>query len=294
MRLSTLAEKVRVDTTSGASEILISVLRDLNHLTRNVDGLGRDEVREFAFSLHRSKPSMAPIFNLSNSILCLIEDHPQEIIPSSLLRSLFTTILRREEAANASIAAVANRLIGASRIVTISYSSTVVVAIKAMGENRKLSVVVAESEPGGEGKKTADIIASSGIETELIPDSMVASRSRDADAAIVGADAVTPEGVVNKVGTYALALAAGNHDIPVHVLCSQSKISPMAFANVHMTGKRLGENLIRMEQIFESTPLDLFSRILTDSGVIRPADLRSKLKDYRKALAWQVSPLSAK
>lgn len=294
MTLSSLAKKVRVDTTSGASEILISILRDLDRHLRDVDELDRHELKEFAFSLHRAKPSMAPIFNLSNSILCLIEDHPQETIPLGLLRSLFTRILKQEEAANASIATVANRMIDASRIVTISYSSTVVSAIKAMGENRKLSVIVAESEPGGEGRNTADIIASSGIETELIPDSMVASRSRYADAAIVGADAVTPEGVVNKVGTYALALATRNHGIPAYVLCSQSKLSPMAFTDVHMTGRPLGKNLNRIEQTFESTPLDLFSRVLTDAGVVRPVNLRSELKDYRKALAWQVSPLSAK
>jgi len=284
--LADVSEKVRNDTMSGASEILVSVLNDLRDQVAGADRLDREDLKMFALSLHRSKPVMAPIFNLSNSILCLIEDSPREKIPSTVLLSLFTRILREEESSNPSIAELANRQIEASRIITMSYSSTVLSALKAMGKDRKLSVTVAESRPGGEGRRTAKIISSCGVKTELIPDSLVPSRAKDADAALVGADAVTTEGVVNKVGTYALALAAMDHEVPAYVLCSWSKLCPMMFEGPGSVERRLGKNLLKSSQIFESTPLDYFHGFVTDRGVLRPMDVRSKLKDYRKALAW--------
>jgi translation initiation factor 2B subunit (eIF-2B alpha/beta/delta family) len=284
--LADVSERVRNDSTSGASEILVSALRDLRDQVAGANELDREDLKKFALSLHRSKPAMAPIFNLSNSILCLIEDSPSEKIPTTVLLSLSTKMLRDEEAANHSIAGLANSQIDASRIITISYSSSVLGALKAMGKDRKLSVTVAESRPGVEGRRTAKIISLCGVKTELIPDSLVPSRAKDADAALVGADAVTTEGVVNKVGTYALALAAMDHEVPAYVLCSWSKLCPMVFEDLGSVEKRLGKNLLKSSQTFESTPLDYFHRFVTDRGVLRPMDVRSKLKDYRKALAW--------
>jgi translation initiation factor 2B subunit (eIF-2B alpha/beta/delta family) len=60
----------------------------------------------------------------------------------------------------------------------------------------------------------------------------------------------------------------------------------MVFEDLGSVEKRLGKNLLKSSQTFESTPLDYFHRFVTDRGVLRPMDVRSKLKDYRKALAW--------
>jgi len=284
--LATISEKARTDSTSGASEILISVLMDLRDYVGGADKLDREELSMFAFSLHQGKPAMAPLFNLSNSILCLIEDCPFEKIPSDALDAMFAKAQREEESANPAIAELSKKRIDASRIVTMSYSSTVIGALRAMGERRDLIVTVAESLPGGEGRRTAKILSSEGMATELIPDSLVFSRVKDAAAAIVGADAVTSQGVVNKVGTYALALAAVNHEIRAYVLCSTSKFCRMKIDNLGFVERRPGKNLSRSSQVFESSPIDHFHRFVTDRGILRPTEVRSKLKDYRIALAW--------
>jgi len=284
--LASVSEKARMDSTSGASQILISVLEELCNHVDDFDTLDREYLKRFAFSLHRAKPAMAPLFNLSNSILCLIEDYPSEKIPSDALRALFSRVLGEEKSANSKIAELARRKVDASRLITMSYSSTVMNTLRVMGQNRELMVTVVESQPGGEGRRTAKIISSYGIETELIPDSLVLSRMKDVEAAIVGADAVTSEGVVNKVGTYALTLAATNHRVPSYALCSWSKLCPMRFEDLGFVERRLGKNLTESSQMFESTPTESFHRFITDRGVLRPMDVKSKLKDYRKALAW--------
>ena len=48
----------------------------------------------------------------------------------------------------------------------------------------------------------------------------------DADLVLVGAEAVTPEAVVNKAGTCLLALAARAAGVPVCVAADSGKLSP--------------------------------------------------------------------
>ena len=58
---------------------------------------------------------------------------------------------------------------------------------------------------------------------------MIASRLRRGDVAcaLVGADRIAANGdVANKVGTYALALAARAHGVPLYVLAPSSTIDP--------------------------------------------------------------------
>jgi hypothetical protein len=38
--------------------------------------------------------------------------------------------------------------------------------------------------------------------------------------------------------------------------------------------------------MFECTPIGRFHRFVTDRGILKPSDVGSELKDYRKALAW--------
>lgn len=281
-----LLDKVRTDSTSGASEILIFVLENLlEHVDDSATMNGAD-LKRLAFSLHRAKPAMAPLFNLSNSILCLIEDFPSGSIPSDPLHELLSKVLEEEKAANPKISMLARKMIEASRIITMSYSSTVLNALRAMAEDRELMVMVAESQPGEEGRRTAKIVSSYGIETELIPDSLVLSRMKDIEAAVLGADAITSEWVVNKIGTHALALAAINHEVPSYALCSWSKLCPVEPEDFGCVEKRLGKNLTESSQMFESIPIGRFHRFVTDRGILKPSDVGSELKDYRKALAW--------
>jgi len=49
----------------------------------------------------------------------------------------------------------------------------------------------------------------------------------------------------------------------------------------------LGQRLSEYVQIFESSPLELFTAIITESGALTPEDLRGRLQESRPADAWK-------
>lgn len=126
---------------------------------------------------------------------------------------------RIEQAVAAAVAVLRPAL----RVVTLSRSSTILAALaRTPGP---LHLTVAESQPGGEGRATAELAARAGHRVELVLDAAAPFRVRTADLVLTGADAVTRTGdVVNKAGTYALALAARDARVPFYVVCDDSKL----------------------------------------------------------------------
>jgi hypothetical protein len=89
-----------------------------------------------------------------------------------------------------------------------------------------LSVIVCESRPLCEGCAMAQRLAAAGLQVTLITDAQAGVFVEQADAVLLGADAVTPDGVVNKVGSRLLALAAKAAGVPVLAVADSLKVSP--------------------------------------------------------------------
>uniref|UniRef100_A0A383WBQ4 Nudix hydrolase domain-containing protein n=1 Tax=Tetradesmus obliquus TaxID=3088 RepID=A0A383WBQ4_TETOB len=89
-----------------------------------------------------------------------------------------------------------------------------------------LSVIVCESRPLCEGVSMARRLAAAGLNVTLITDAQAGVFVEQADVVLLGADAVTPDGVVNKVGSRLLALAAKAAGVPVVAVTECLKVSP--------------------------------------------------------------------
>ncbi len=87
---------------------------------------------------------------------------------------------------------------------------------------KEFSVIATETRPYLQGARlTAWELAQAGVTVSLIPDCAIAQvmASGDVNAVIVGADRVAQNGdVINKVGTYPLALMAHDYGVPFHAL----------------------------------------------------------------------------
>ncbi|HEV3473825.1 MAG TPA: hypothetical protein VG602_00425, partial [Actinomycetota bacterium] len=128
-----------------------------------------------------------------------------------------------------------------------SYSSTLVAAVAAAD----VLALCAESQPGGEGAITAERLRALGRQARVINDREAVRAARTGRMVVTGADAVGPGGVVNKVGTRALADAAAHRDTPCFAVAGSSKF--------------LGVDLPAAPP-FERTPLSLFTAVLTEEG----------------------------
>mmetsp|Transcript_32476 Transcript_32476/g.54749 ORF Transcript_32476/g.54749 Transcript_32476/m.54749 type:complete len:370 (-) Transcript_32476:75-1184(-) len=110
---------------------------------------------------------------------------------------------------------------GVSRVVSS-------VILKAAQSNKHFNIIVTESRPDDAGWESAKLFAEYGIPTKVVLDAAVGSVMEQVDLCLVGAEGVMENGgIVNKIGTYQMALVAQAQDVPVYVAVESYKFSRM-------------------------------------------------------------------
>jgi len=130
------------------------------------------------------------------------------------------------------IAASARRAVPTDTLMTYSYSSSV---IDLLGRLKPRHVIVSEARPAHEGIRMARELKSQGISMTLITEAQMALFVQEADAVVVGADTILPEGdLINRIGTRLLALAARDAEVPLYSISETLKVAapsePIPFA----------------------------------------------------------------
>ncbi|HYQ62391.1 S-methyl-5-thioribose-1-phosphate isomerase [Actinophytocola sp.] len=156
--------------------------------------------------------------------------------------------------------------------------------VRSLHERRLLRhVYVDETRPLLQGARlTTWELAGMGVDHTLVVDSAgatVLARGL-ADAVVVGADRITANGdVVNKIGTYPLALAAARAGVPFLVAAPESTIDPALSAGADVEievrdGREVLGDLPETRTLnlaFDVTPADLVTAIVTEDRLVRPA-----------------------
>lgn len=264
--LAALADKVRKDSVSGSSETAAYVLNSLHRILTD-DEPTREQLLEFSHLLRKAKPAMAPLGNIARMMEAAASSPESD---RAALRSV-ERIIGAEKTAVARIAQNAMEKIEGT-VLTLSYSGTVVKVLGTIAKKKEIKAVVAESLPLGEGRRTAELLSGEGIEVTLISDSMVYAEARDCDLCLVGADAITPQALINKVGTYGMALASMQAGIPTYVASSTLKITSELRPDWTVEETAEGGFKVR-SRIFEPTPLELIAQVITEEGSSRPGRL---------------------
>ena len=113
-------------------------------------------------------------------------------------------------------------------LATAGYGTALGVIRAAAEHGKEVFVAVCETRPLLQGARlTAWELTKDGIPFELITDSMAAfyMKKKGADMVIAGADRIAANGdTANKVGTYAISLAAKSHGIPFYIAAPTSTI----------------------------------------------------------------------
>ena len=163
-------------------------------------------------------------------------------------------------------------------LATGGYGSALGAVRAAWEAGRVAHVWVDETRPLLQGARlTAWELEALGIPFSVIVDGAAASlmASGEVDAVFTGADRIAANGdVANKVGTYALAVAANAHAIPFHVVAPTSTLDPTAAsgADIPIEERDPREVTARFPShnpAFDVTPADLVSAIVTEAGVHR-------------------------
>ncbi|MFN2449928.1 MAG: S-methyl-5-thioribose-1-phosphate isomerase [Candidatus Baltobacteraceae bacterium] len=181
------------------------------------------------------------------------------------------------------------------------------VIISAARAGKRPHVFVDETRPLLQGSRlTYYELAAEGIDATLIVDSAAAvvMQRKGIDLAIVGADRIACNGdTANKVGTYALAIVAAHHRVPLYVAAPRSSfdftlpsgaqipIEERASGEVTAFGDaRVAPQAARaFNPAFDITPGHLIDGFITECGIVRPPYVETianlQLRPNMRALA---------
>lgn len=154
-------------------------------------------------------------------------------------------------------------------ITTISFSKTLLEIFKLLyKENPELKVFITESRPNYEGKLLAKKLIKEEVNSHLIVDAMMNYAVQKSDCIIIGADQILKNGnVVNKTGSYPLALCAKANKKPFYVIATKDKITKKnKYFPTEYSSDEIWEYKNSKLQItnyyFEEIPKNLITKIL--------------------------------
>ncbi|XP_028843110.1 translation initiation factor eIF2B subunit alpha [Denticeps clupeoides] len=175
-----------------------------------------------------------------------------------------------------------------AKILTHSSSRVVLKVLEnAAADKKRFSVYVTESQPDSAGKLMAEKLRRLNIPVTVILDAAVGYIMEKVNLVIVGAEGVVESGgIINKIGTYQLAVCSKAHNKPFYVVAESFKfvrLFPLNQQDVPAQFKykadilKTAEDLDKEHPMIDYTPPSLITLLFTDLGVLTPSAVSDEL-----------------
>ncbi|MDD5367693.1 MAG: S-methyl-5-thioribose-1-phosphate isomerase [Anaerolineaceae bacterium] len=175
-------------------------------------------------------------------------------------------------------------------LAAVDWGTALGVIRQAHEQGKHIHVLVDETRPRLQGARlTAWELQQYGISYDIICDNMAGHflQSGKANKVFFGADRVAANGdVANKIGTYMLALAANDNQVPVYAVFPTSTIDltlprgdaipieerdPAEVLSIQLAGERVTpRGASARNPAFDITPSRLLTALVTEKGILRP------------------------
>uniref|UniRef100_A0A2A4IUW5 Translation initiation factor eIF2B subunit alpha n=1 Tax=Heliothis virescens TaxID=7102 RepID=A0A2A4IUW5_HELVI len=172
-------------------------------------------------------------------------------------------------------------------ILTHSRSRVVLQAmLEAAKANKRFKVYVTMSSPDNSGVLMHKQLVAAGIDATLILDAAMGYIMEQVDMVMIGAEGVTENGgIINKIGTYSLGMAALDHRKPVYVLTESFKFSRIYPLNQrdlpnefkYLSSVLKGKDLTKHHPLVDYTPPLYITLLFTDIGMLTPSAVSDEL-----------------
>jgi len=277
----TALNQVRTDRVQGASQLACRCLDLLARSAQAVPATGGSELlgvlEHRCDRLTAARPSMAPMQNLLAAWKSSLTRLDRSSLPALRTAAADKARYGIRQSKQAMVKVVENtaEYIGSGKtIITHSLSSTVLGVLERL-KDRNIRVIATESRPLNEGYILSRRLSEWGISTQLITDVQLGLFVAQADLALLGADSLLPDGsLVNKAGSYLLALAAHDRGVPLCVCCETFKHRKEGVDRLEleeMEARELGAPSlpgVRVRNIyFDITPARLINRWIDETGI---------------------------
>jgi len=213
------------DNTSGATEFIdktLEIIRIQLELTNDQYRNIKEEIISLSKQIINTRPSMATLINTIGYFIHDLENINKKILSKRLNRFNFDRQKRIESLESVFHTFLKRNTKFPLKIMLISYSSTI---INLLLKNKEfnIEIFVLESRPLLEGRKTAEIL-SEYFKTHLIIDAGMGKFIDQIDLILIGIDSILKDGsIINKIGTYPLAVLANVENINVYAVADSYK-----------------------------------------------------------------------
>ncbi len=278
--LNTLIDTLSHDHRRGAAEIVedaaglfIDIARHGSQNPTGAEQLFSSAVRRLA----RGQPTMAPVLNLLNRT-CLARERAWDDW-EAFTGNLTAYRDERRSQLDIMVEHAAELPCVEGTLLTFSNSSTVVRLVTACRElGWPERVICGEGRPVMEGLVMAHKLTAADVPVTLYTDAALMSRIVECDGVWVGGDSLSRQGLVNKVGSRALAMLARAGEMPFISLMASDKLLPHSMIpffkflpqNPHEIASDEADELEVVNEYYETIPNELVSYIFTEQGLAQP------------------------
>jgi methylthioribose-1-phosphate isomerase len=184
----------------------------------------------------------------------------------------------------------------AGALATVDYGTALGVIRAAWEQGKQIKVFADETRPLLQGARlTVYELKKMGIPVTLITDNMVGyvMHRKMVNEVVVGADRIVSDAVINKIGTFTVAVLAKEHNVPFYVAAPTSTFDMVHTSREVIIEERkpeevthVGSKCVTVEGVhvlnpaFDITPLKYVSAIISEKGIIQAGSF-SKFKANR-------------
>jgi methylthioribose-1-phosphate isomerase len=255
------------------------------------------ELEEAAETMRRTRPTAVNLFWALDRILDKVktESGSREALAAFVVEEA-QRIADEDAAANLAIGKHGVELIrdgdvilthcNAGALATVEYGTALGVIRSAWEQGKHIRVVAAETRPLLQGARlSAYELKKEGIPVTLITDNMVGYLMYKSmlNKVLVGADRIVRDAVINKVGTFTIAVLAKEHKVPFYVAAPTSTFDLARTSKevvieerkpeevTHIGSKRITvEGVDVLNPAFDITPLKYVTAIICEKGILLP------------------------
>ena len=305
-----LAKSIKVMNIRGAPAIGVAAAMGMALATIEYRDLPKEEflksMEMAANMIKNTRPTASNLFWAVNRIWKIINESPEEPREISELVIEESQIMAQEDInVNKNIGKHGAKMLNsgdtvlthcnAGSLATVQYGTALAPIRSAIEEGKEISVIADETRPRLQGARlTAYELNYDKIPVKVISDtsSGLLMRLGMINKVIVGTDRVTSDAVFNKIGTYLVALAAHDNNIPFYVAAPTSTLSlneTIHDVTIEQRDSSEVRNVLGKVQIvpdgveclnyaFDITPFRLVTGIITEDGIFTPEELLEKYK----------------
>ncbi len=294
-QISELVRPIREDLLSGAAELALRAITIIQTILAQNEHLGPDKLKqllaETVTALLEAQPAMAPLFHLGNAVLLATADCTTVAAIEADCQAALNKFERTLCESASAIADHAYALVPPGELVfAYSFSSTVVsMLLNTRAKGRYFRVACTESRPSQEGRKLATQLAAGNIEVIYTFDSAMGLVLPNCAVAFMGCDCIGRPGIVNKVGSYLLALTCKEMGVPLYALAGTEKIVGedrlFEFEKHERPGEEVWDVVPKGVRVlnhqFELVPFSLVTGVVTENGVLKEKDIEKLVEDTK-------------